>query len=115
MATVGAVCDMQTNKLCLTLIDPTVYYDPVRVVKQQTSYMGIGDNPWYIAACHWDHETDEELDAKTSINTQPKISIDEKLVATIDNEFEAAIDSDHANAVDDFPKGSINSWENDYY
>ncbi|KAF3590325.1 hypothetical protein DY000_02022423 [Brassica cretica] len=28
MATVGAVFDMQTNKLCLTLIDPNVYYDP---------------------------------------------------------------------------------------
>ncbi|KAF3509956.1 hypothetical protein F2Q69_00006572 [Brassica cretica] len=35
MATVGPVCDMQANKLCLTLIDPTVYYDPMRVVKQQ--------------------------------------------------------------------------------
>ncbi|KAF2618689.1 hypothetical protein F2Q68_00039235 [Brassica cretica] len=33
MATIGAVCKMQTNKLCLTLIDPNVYYDPVRVVK----------------------------------------------------------------------------------
>ena len=45
MATVEAVCDMQTNKLCLTLIDPTVYYHPVRVVKQQTRYMEIGDDP----------------------------------------------------------------------
>ena len=36
MATVETICDMKTNKLCLTLIDPTVYYDPVRVVKQQT-------------------------------------------------------------------------------
>ena len=43
MAIVGAVCDMQTNKMCLTLIDPTVYYDPVRVVKQQTGYREIGD------------------------------------------------------------------------
>ena len=33
MATVGAVCKMQTNKLCLTLIDPNVCYDPARVVK----------------------------------------------------------------------------------
>ena len=45
MATVGTVCDMQTNKLCLTRIDPTVNYDPVRVVKQQTRYMEIGDDP----------------------------------------------------------------------
>ena len=45
MASVGAVCDMQTNKLCLTLIDPTVYYDPMRVVKQHTGYIEIGEDP----------------------------------------------------------------------
>ncbi|KAF3530050.1 hypothetical protein DY000_02041745 [Brassica cretica] len=33
MATVGAVCNMHTNQLCLTLINPDVYYDPVRIVK----------------------------------------------------------------------------------
>ena len=64
MATVGAVCDIHTNKLCLTLIDPTVYYDSVRVVKQQTSYMEIGDNPGFIAACHSNHEADEESKLK---------------------------------------------------
>ena len=45
MAIVGAVCDMQTNKVCLTLIDPTVYYDLVRVVRNQMGYMKIGDDP----------------------------------------------------------------------
>ena len=49
MATVGAVCDMQTNNLCLTLIDPTAYYDPVRVVKQQTGYMEIENDLGFIA------------------------------------------------------------------
>ncbi|KAF3509960.1 hypothetical protein F2Q69_00006576 [Brassica cretica] len=71
MATVGALCDIHTNKLCLTLIDPTVYYDSVRVVKQQTSYMEIGDNPGFIAACHSDHEADEESKFEASIATQP--------------------------------------------
>ena len=103
MATVGAVCDMQTNKLCLTLIDPTVY--PVRFVKQPTGYMEIGDNHGFIAAFQCDHEADEESE----------ISIDDKLVATIDNELETLIDSDHATEIDNFPKGSVNSWENDYY
>ena len=54
MATVGAVCDMQTNKLCLSLIDPTVYYNPVRVVKKLTGYMEIGDDPGFIAVCYCD-------------------------------------------------------------
>jgi len=35
--TVGAVCDMNTNRLCLTLIDPDIHNDPVRVVRQQVN------------------------------------------------------------------------------
>uniref|UniRef100_A0A0D3CRG1 Aspartic peptidase DDI1-type domain-containing protein n=1 Tax=Brassica oleracea var. oleracea TaxID=109376 RepID=A0A0D3CRG1_BRAOL len=31
LATVGAVCDMNTNILCLTLINPDIHYDLVRV------------------------------------------------------------------------------------
>ena len=49
MAIVGAICDMQTNKLCLTLIDPNVYYDPVSVVNPQTSYMETEDDLRFIA------------------------------------------------------------------
>ena len=45
MAIVGAVCNMQTNQLCLTLTNPIIYYDPVRVVKTKTSYIKIGDDP----------------------------------------------------------------------
>ena len=41
MAIVGAVCNMQTNQLCLTLINSDVYYDPVRIVKPQTSNTGV--------------------------------------------------------------------------
>ncbi|KAF3587733.1 hypothetical protein F2Q69_00029150 [Brassica cretica] len=29
LATVGTVCDMNKNKLCLTLIDPNIHYDPI--------------------------------------------------------------------------------------
>ena len=37
LSTVGAVCNMQTNQLFLELIDPHVYYDPIPVIKPQTS------------------------------------------------------------------------------
>ncbi|KAF2545386.1 hypothetical protein F2Q70_00021633 [Brassica cretica] len=67
-----------------------------------TGYKEIGDNPKFIAACHCNHEADEE-----SITTKHELSINEKFVATIDN--------DHANEINDFLEGSINSWENDYY
>ena len=35
LSTVGVVCNMQTNQLCLTLIDPHIYYDPIPVIKPQ--------------------------------------------------------------------------------
>ena len=41
MATVGAVCNMQTNQLCPTLITLEVYYDPVRIDRPQTSKTGF--------------------------------------------------------------------------
>ena len=115
MATVGAVCDMQTNKLCLTLIDPTVYYDPVRVVKQQTTYMEIRNDHGFIAVFYCNHKAEVESEAEASIDTQHESSIDEKSKAEINEELEATIGSDHANEINDFPSGSINSWENDYY
>ena len=74
----------------------------MRVVKKHTGYKEIGDNPKFIAACHCNHEADEE-----SITTKHELSINEKFVATIDN--------DHANEINDFLEGSINSYENDYY
>ena len=104
MAIVGAVCDMQTNKLCLTLIDPTIYYDhPVRVVKQQMGYMEIRNNHGFIPVCYCDHEAEVESEAEASIDTQHEASIDEKSKAEIDEELEATIDSDHANEINDFP------------
>ncbi|KAF3493796.1 hypothetical protein DY000_02055543 [Brassica cretica] len=33
LSTVGAVCNLQTNQLCLTLIDPNAHYDHIPVKK----------------------------------------------------------------------------------
>lgn len=33
MATVGAVCDFKKNRMCLTNVDETVFYDPVKKKK----------------------------------------------------------------------------------
>ncbi|KAF2559497.1 hypothetical protein F2Q68_00016234 [Brassica cretica] len=50
MATIGAVCNMQTNQLCPTLITLEVYYHPVRIDRQQTSKTGFDTG--FIAACY---------------------------------------------------------------
>ena len=31
LSIVGAVCNLQSNQLCLTLIDPHTHYDPIPV------------------------------------------------------------------------------------
>ncbi|KAF3558836.1 hypothetical protein F2Q69_00013760 [Brassica cretica] len=51
LSTVGAVCNLQTNQLCLTLIDPNAHYDPILVKKPHTIPRRIND-PGIIAACH---------------------------------------------------------------
>ncbi|XP_013639557.1 PREDICTED: uncharacterized protein LOC106344793 [Brassica oleracea var. oleracea] len=35
MATVGAVCDLKRNKMCLTNVDETVFYDPMEKKKSE--------------------------------------------------------------------------------
>ncbi|KAF3573863.1 hypothetical protein F2Q69_00058703 [Brassica cretica] len=43
LSTVGAVCNLQTNQLCLTLIDHHVHYNPIPVKKPQTTPRRIND------------------------------------------------------------------------
>ena len=38
LATVGAILNLQTSQLCLTLINPEVYYDPVKVIRPPAPY-----------------------------------------------------------------------------
>ena len=65
---------MNTNRLCLTLIDPDVHYDLVRVVRQQDNVMELGNDLGYIAACHCGAEYETEY--SESIDTHTITSID---------------------------------------
>ena len=91
---------MQTNQLCLTLIDPHVHYNPIPVMKSQTSSRRI-DDPGLIAACHCGAEYETEQSA--SIETHTPTSIDSTNQKSIDNQLEESIDS------------SPDDWENNYY
>ncbi|KAF3527252.1 hypothetical protein DY000_02040938 [Brassica cretica] len=73
LSTVGAVCNLQTNQLCLTLIDPHVHYNPIPVKKPYTSNGSIND-PGLIAACHCRAEYETKYSA--SIETHTTTSID---------------------------------------
>ena len=100
LSTVGAVCNLQTNQLCLTLIDPHVQYNPIPVKKPQTSSRRIND-PGIIAACHCEAEYETEYSA--SIETHTATSIDSAHQISTDIPRKESVDS------------NSKDWENDYY
>ncbi|KAF2614348.1 hypothetical protein F2Q70_00011577 [Brassica cretica] len=59
LSIVGAVCNLQTNQLCLTLIDHHVHHNPIPAEKPQTTSRRIND-PGIIAACHCGAEYETE-------------------------------------------------------
>ncbi|KAF2587664.1 hypothetical protein F2Q70_00037325 [Brassica cretica] len=73
LSKVGAVCNLQTNQLCLTLIDPNAHYEPIPVKKPQTISRRINDEG-IITSCHCG--TEYESDYSESIDTHPVTSID---------------------------------------
>jgi len=99
---------MQTNHLCLTLIDLHVYYVPIPVMKPQTSSRRIND-PELIATCHCGAEYETKYSASikthtpTSINNANQKSIDNANQKWIDNHLKQSIDSSSTAAQDDWP------------
>ncbi|KAF3522542.1 hypothetical protein F2Q69_00047928 [Brassica cretica] len=133
LSTVGAVCNLQTNQLCLTLIDPNVHYDPIPVKKPQAISRRIND-AGIIAAYHCGAEYESYY--SESIDTHPAISrrindagiiaayhcgaeyesyysesIDTHPVTSIDTNHTKSTDADKEKSVDTYPA----EWENDYY
>jgi len=100
LSTVGAVCNFQTNQLCLTLIDPIAHYDPIPVKKPQTIYRRI-NNPGIIAVCHCGDEHETEYSD----------SIETRIATSINSSNQKSTDIPHDESVDSNP----DEWENDYY
>ncbi|KAF3504933.1 hypothetical protein F2Q69_00042387 [Brassica cretica] len=100
LSTVGVVCNLQSNQLCLTLIDPHINYDPIPVKKSQTSSRRIND-PGIIAAYHCGVEY--ETDYLPSIETHT--------ASSIDSDHQKSTDTPQDELVDSRPDDS----ENDYY
>ena len=74
---------MQTNQLCLTLINRDIYYDPVGVVKPHTPNTGV--NTGFIAACHCEFEDEYETEYSGSIDSQTPPVIDIAIHPAINN------------------------------
>ncbi|KAF3498148.1 hypothetical protein DY000_02052961 [Brassica cretica] len=100
LSIVEAVCNLQSNQLCLTLIDLDTHYDPIPVKKSQTFSRRIND-PGIIAACHCGVEY--ETDYSASIETHTATSIYSGHQRSTDRRQEESVDN------------SLEEWENDYY
>ncbi|KAF3542850.1 hypothetical protein DY000_02007740 [Brassica cretica] len=74
LSTVGAVCNLQTNQLCLILIDPNAHYDPIPVKKPQMSSRRIND-PGIIAACHWNTRQNTQRRSKLTLQYRSIVAI----------------------------------------
>ncbi|KAF2616497.1 hypothetical protein F2Q68_00039330 [Brassica cretica] len=85
LSTVGGMCNLQTNQLCQTLIDPNAHYDPISVKNPHTSSRRIND-PGIIAACHCGAKYKTEYSA--SIKTHTATSIDSAQPKSTDAEGE---------------------------
>ncbi|KAF3571543.1 hypothetical protein F2Q69_00060891 [Brassica cretica] len=100
LSTVGAVSNLQTNQLCLILIDPNVHYEPIPVKKPLTISRRIND-AGIIAACHCGDEYETEYSALIETHT----------ATSIDSGNQKSTDIPHDESIDSSP----DEWENDYY
>ena len=95
---------MNTNRLCLTLIDLDVHYDLVRVVRQHVNLVELGNDLGYIEACHCGAEYETEY--SESIDTHTITSIDSNESPTIDERYSTSLDGkqpvDHSISTDQY-------------
>ncbi|KAG5378168.1 hypothetical protein IGI04_026010 [Brassica rapa subsp. trilocularis] len=93
MATVGAVCDLKKNMMCLTNIDERVYYDPVDKTRSKDfiSCIELSDDEAHTA-----NSTREPAKPKSaSIDNEPSASVDKQLSESIDTKLSASVDTLH--------------------
>ncbi|KAF3530635.1 hypothetical protein DY000_02041212 [Brassica cretica] len=88
MATVEAVWDLKRNKMCLTNVDETVFYDPMEKKKKSASV---------------------DIRIAASVDFQSLESIDFQSSESIDNQPSASDDSQSSESIDTKPSASIDT------
>ncbi|XP_056862257.1 uncharacterized protein LOC130509947 [Raphanus sativus] len=101
MATVGAVCDLKKNRMCLTNVDENVFYDPVEKKKSEDfiSYIEMFEDPAPLTYA------DREF-AKSG-----STSIDIQLSRSVDNDPHESTDTEPLESVDSIQISEQNETE----
>ncbi|XP_013668651.1 uncharacterized protein LOC106372945 [Brassica napus] len=91
MATVGAVCDLKKNRMCLTNVDETVFYDPVEKKKGEKfiSCIEMFEDPGPIA----DLNHEPAIAESASVDIRVAASVDFQSSESIDNKPSESDDS----------------------
>ncbi|KAF3536557.1 hypothetical protein F2Q69_00022883 [Brassica cretica] len=89
MATVGAVCDLKRNKMCLTNVDETIFYDPMEKRKSEE-----------LISCI---EMFEDSGPTADSNRQPAIPES----ASVDIRTSASVNFQYSESIDTKPSASI--------
>ena len=93
MATVGAVCDLKKNMMCLTNIDERVYYDHVHKTRS-TDFISCVE-PFDDEAHIADSTREPAKPESESIDNQPSASVDKQPSESIDTKLPASVDTLH--------------------
>ena len=87
---------MNKNKLCLTLIDPNIHYDPIRPKRKVINSMDYGKELGFIGACHCgaEYESEYVTEYSESIDTPTFPSIDSNESTVTDDPNKTSLDVD---------------------
>ncbi|KAF3527004.1 hypothetical protein F2Q69_00047885 [Brassica cretica] len=139
MATVGAVCDLKKNKMCLTNVDETVFYDPVEKKKNSTQestdesssyptsdvdiditmedfleleeFLDLEDGEQFN-----DLDSDREvtmeyfLELEEWLDSDQKLDNEQNLTRDLKTLLKASIDRHQPNDIDRYPTSTINRY-----
>ena len=107
MATVGAVCDLKRNKMCLTNVDETVFYDPMEKKKSEEliSCIEMFEDPGPTA----DSNREPAIPESASVDIRIAASVDFQSSESIDNQPSASDDSQSSESIDTKPSASVDT------
>ncbi|KAF3497378.1 hypothetical protein DY000_02052916 [Brassica cretica] len=107
MATVWAVCDLKRNKMCLTNVDETVFYEPTEKKKSEELISCI--EMFEDAGPTADSNREPAKPKSVSFDIRIAASVDIQSSKSIDNKPSASDDSQSSESIDTKPSASVDT------
>ncbi|XP_013679666.1 uncharacterized protein LOC106384211 [Brassica napus] len=107
MATVGVVCDLKRNKMCLTNVDETIFYDPMEKKKSEEliSCIDMFEDPGPTT----DSNCEPTIPESASVDFRTLASVDFQSSESIDNKPSESDDSQSSESIDTKPSASVDA------